>query len=208
MGGGNEIGLRSGEIHLGIDHVQDRPLPDLVPFLREPQIFLGGTDRAFGNLDGTPGDFQIELRLSNPEQHVATLNDEGELSVDVEIAPGRGYVVAEQHASIERPIGVISVDSQFSPIEKVNFTVENTRIGQRTDFDKLILDMRRDEAMLFDLARDPGESTNLAERRPGVVRELRALLDAQLREHEPERDRSLQIGDEAAQRLRALGYIE
>jgi arylsulfatase A-like enzyme len=74
--------------------------------------------------------------------------------------------------------------------------------------DKLILDIRRDEAMLFDLARDPGELTNLAERRPGVVRELRALLDAELAEREPERARSLQIGDEAAQHLKALGYIE
>jgi DNA-directed RNA polymerase subunit alpha len=92
------------------------------------------------------GDMEVDpsVTVLNPELHVATLNDEGELSVDVEIAPGRGYVVAEQHASVERPIGVISVDSQFSPIEKVNFTVENTRIGQRTDFDKLILEVWTD----------------------------------------------------------------
>jgi DNA-directed RNA polymerase subunit alpha len=84
------------------------------------------------------------VTLLNPELHIATLNEEAELMVDVEIAPGRGYVVAEQHANVERPIGVISVDSQFSPIEKVNFTVENTRIGQRTDFDELILEVWTD----------------------------------------------------------------
>jgi DNA-directed RNA polymerase subunit alpha len=92
------------------------------------------------------GDIEVDpsVTVLNPELHVAGLNDEGELSIDVEIAPGRGYVVAEQHASVERPIGVISVDSQFSPIEKANFTVENTRIGQRTDFDKLILEVWTD----------------------------------------------------------------
>jgi len=92
------------------------------------------------------GDMEVDpsVTILNPEQHIATLNDEGELMIDVEIAPGRGYVVAEQHANVERPIGVISVDSQFSPIEKVNFTVENTRIGQRTDFDKLIIEIWTD----------------------------------------------------------------
>jgi DNA-directed RNA polymerase subunit alpha len=92
------------------------------------------------------GDMEVDPSVSvlNPELHIATLNEDGEVVVDVEIAPGRGYVVAEQHASVERPIGVISVDSQFSPIEKVNFTVENTRIGQRTDFDKLILEVWTD----------------------------------------------------------------
>jgi DNA-directed RNA polymerase subunit alpha len=92
------------------------------------------------------GDMEVDpsVSLLNPELHIATLNDEGELVIDVEIAPGRGYVVSEQHANVERPIGVISVDSHFSPIEKVNFTVENTRIGQRTDFDKLILEIWTD----------------------------------------------------------------
>jgi DNA-directed RNA polymerase subunit alpha len=96
------------------------------------------------------GDMEVDpsVTVLNPELHIATLNDEAELMVDVEIAPGRGYVVAEQHANVERPIGVISVDSQFSPIEKVNFTVENTRIGQRTDFDKLILEIWTDGSVV------------------------------------------------------------
>lgn len=96
------------------------------------------------------GDMEVDpsVTVLNPELHIATLNDDAEVVVDVEIAPGRGYVVAEQHASVERPIGVISVDSQFSPIEKVNFTVENTRIGQRTDFDKLILEVWTDGSIV------------------------------------------------------------
>ena len=92
------------------------------------------------------GDLEVDpaVNVLNPELHIATLNEEAELLIDVEIAPGRGYVVAEQQSSVERPIGVIAVDSQFSPIEKVNFTVENTRIGQRTDFDKLIVEVWTD----------------------------------------------------------------
>ena len=92
------------------------------------------------------GDMNVDpsVTVLNPELHIATLGDEAELSIDVEIASGRGYVVAEQHPNVERPIGVTAVDSQFSPIERCNFIVENTRIGQRTDFDKLILEVWTD----------------------------------------------------------------
>ena len=92
------------------------------------------------------GDMELDpsVNILNPELHIATLGDEAELSIDVEIASGRGYVVAEQHPNVERPIGVTAVDSQFSPIERCNFVVENTRIGQRTDFDKLILEVWTD----------------------------------------------------------------
>ena len=92
------------------------------------------------------GDMNVDpsVAVLNPELHIATLGDEAELSIDVEIASGRGYVVAEQHPNVERPIGVTAVDSQFSPIERCNFIVENTRIGQRTDFDKLILEVWTD----------------------------------------------------------------
>ncbi len=100
--------------------------------------------RGKGEVRASDMEIDPSATVLNPELHIATLNEEAELLVDVEIAPGRGYVAAEQHANVERPIGVISVDSQFSPIERVNFTVENTRIGQRTDFDKLILEVWTD----------------------------------------------------------------
>ncbi len=89
------------------------------------------------------GDVEIDpaVQVLNPELHVATLNDEAELVVDVEIGLGRGYVVADQHPNVERPIGVISIDSHFSPVERVNIAVENTRIGQRTDYDKLTVEV-------------------------------------------------------------------
>ncbi len=92
------------------------------------------------------GDMQVDpsVKIINPDMHIATLNDEAELIVDCEIASGRGYVVAEAHPNVERPIGVISIDSHFSPVERVNISVENTRIGQRTDYDKLTLEVWTD----------------------------------------------------------------
>jgi len=95
------------------------------------------------------GDVEIDpsVKVLNQELHLATLNEEAELIVDVEIGLGRGYVVADQHPNVERPIGVISIDSHFSPVERVNMSVENTRIGQRTDYDKLTLEVWTDGAL-------------------------------------------------------------
>jgi DNA-directed RNA polymerase subunit alpha len=100
--------------------------------------------RGSGELRAADMAVDPSITVLNPELHIATLGDEAELSIDVEIASGRGYVVAEQHPNVERPIGVTAVDSQFSPIERCNFIVENTRIGQRTDFDKLTLEVWTD----------------------------------------------------------------
>ena len=85
-----------------------------------------------------------EVEVLNPDQHIATLNDEGELNAEIEISLGRGYVAADQHQTGERPIGTLAVDSLFSPVHKVNYTVEQTRIGQRIDYDKIILDIWTD----------------------------------------------------------------
>ncbi len=95
------------------------------------------------------GDLQVdhEVEVLNPDLHVATLNDEGELNAELEIQLGRGYVAADQHQVAERPIGHIPVDSLFSPVHKVNYTVEQTRIGQRIDYDKIILDIWTDGSL-------------------------------------------------------------
>ena len=95
------------------------------------------------------GDLQVdhEVEVLNPDLHIATLNDEGELNAELEIQLGRGYVPADQHQIADRPIGHISVDSLFSPVHKVNYTVEQTRIGQRIDYDKIILDVWTDGSL-------------------------------------------------------------
>ncbi len=95
-----------------------------------------------GDLQADPG-----VEVLNPELHIATLNKEGELDMEVEISSGRGYVPADQQEE-ERPIGVIALDAHYSPIKKVNFEVENTRVGQRVDFDKLTLETWTDGSIL------------------------------------------------------------
>ena len=96
------------------------------------------------------GDLQVdaEVEILNPDLHIATLNRDGDLRMEVEIDGGRGYVSADQHSQTDRPIGVIPIDSLFSPVTKVNYNVETTRLGQRIDYDKLTLEVWTDRSIL------------------------------------------------------------
>jgi DNA-directed RNA polymerase subunit alpha len=89
-----------------------------------------------------------DIEVLNPELHIATLNKDGDFRCEIEVGPGRGYVSAENQPVVDRPIGVLPVDSLFSPVTKVNFEVENTRIGQRIDYDKLTLDVWTDGSVI------------------------------------------------------------
>ena len=81
------------------------------------------------------------IEIINPELHIATLTKDAKLNIEMEVSRGRGYVPAELNKREDKSIGVIPVDAIFTPIKKVNFFVENTRVGQRTDYDKLILEV-------------------------------------------------------------------
>lgn len=97
-----------------------------------------------------------DIEILNPEQHIATLDEGGELVMEITVAKGRGYVPAERNKRPDDPIGVIPVDSIFSPVTRVNYLVENTRVGQRTDFDKLTLEVWTDGTVA------PKEAVSLA----------------------------------------------
>lgn len=86
----------------------------------------------------------MDLEIFNPELHIATLEENATLVMEINISRGRGYVSADQNKSDNASIAVIPVDSIFTPVRKVNFTVENTRVGQITDYDKLILELWTD----------------------------------------------------------------
>jgi DNA-directed RNA polymerase subunit alpha len=97
------------------------------------------------------GDYEVgdlkadsEIELLNPEQHIVSLTEDVKFKMEIEIGCGRGYIPAEQNKKPEAPVGTIFLDSLFSPVNKVNFWVENTRVGQRTDFDKLFLEVWTD----------------------------------------------------------------
>lgn len=81
------------------------------------------------------------IEILNPDLHIATLTKKTKLNIEMEVGKGRGYVPAERNKKEAQPIGVIPVDSLFSPVKKVSFRVENTRVGQITDYDKLIIEI-------------------------------------------------------------------
>ncbi len=85
-----------------------------------------------------------DLEIFNGDLHIATLEDHATLEMEINIARGRGYAPAEQNKTESMPISVIPVDSIYTPVKKVNFTVENTRVGQVTDYDRLNLELWTD----------------------------------------------------------------
>lgn len=81
------------------------------------------------------------VEIINPDLHICTITKETNLKIEMQVARGRGYVPAERNKKEGQPIGVIPIDSIFTPVKKVNFSVEATRVGQITDYDKLILEI-------------------------------------------------------------------
>ena len=103
------------------------------------------------------GDFKVDetVEIVSPDLRIATLSKKTKLAMELEVSRGRGYVPAEKSKKENQPIGVIPIDAVFSPVKRVNFTVENTRVGQITDYDRLIIEIWTNgsiepkEAMLY-----------------------------------------------------------
>jgi DNA-directed RNA polymerase subunit alpha len=87
------------------------------------------------------------VEILNPDHYLATLSRDGKLSMEMVVKMGRGYVSAERNKEETQPIGTIPMDAIFSPIKKVNYTVTNARVGQITDYDKLILEVWTDGSL-------------------------------------------------------------
>lgn len=113
---------------------------------------------AVGPGEVTAGDItpDADVEIINPELHIATLDSNGKLHMEIMLDHGRGYVTSERNKHADMPIGEIAVDSIFTPITKVNYSVDNTRVGQITDFDKLTLEIWTDGSIR------PEESASLA----------------------------------------------
>ncbi len=97
-----------------------------------------------------------ELEFVDPEAHIATLNEDAHLQMTLTVDSGRGYVSADKNKYPNMPIGVIPIDSIFTPIKKVNYSVSDTRVGQITDYDKLTLEVWTDGSV------QPDEAISLA----------------------------------------------
>ena len=111
-------------------------------------------DNTMGTVTGADIDVDSDIEIINPDQVIATLNGgaDSKLSMELTITNGRGYVSAEKGKKDDMPIGVIAVDAIYTPVERVNMTVENTRVGQDTDYDKLTLDIWTNGTLTPDMA--------------------------------------------------------
>ena len=101
---------------------------------------------ATGECEVTAGDIKTddEVEILNKDLHICTLGPDASLNMEITMSRGRGYVPADRNKTPQTPIGVIPVDSLYSPVYKVNYTVENTRVGNMTDYDKLTLEVWTD----------------------------------------------------------------
>ena len=104
------------------------------------------TLKAKGPCTVTAGDFAKDnnVEVLNPRQEICTLDIDGSLDMECDVRTGRGFCLAEGNKKPDQEIGKIAIDSIFSPVTRVNFLVENTRVGQRTDYEKLVLDIWTD----------------------------------------------------------------
>jgi DNA-directed RNA polymerase subunit alpha len=94
----------------------------------------------------TAGDIELNqnVEIVNPSQHICTLDRKKKLEMELEVKVGRGFCPGDENKKVDQPIGVIAIDSLFSPVARVRYSVEAARVGQRTDYDKLILELWTD----------------------------------------------------------------
>lgn len=128
-------------------------VPDIILNLKQVRLKLINrkSNRVVLSLQGpkevTARDIQeasTDIQVLNPNLHIATLNDEANVEIELRIGRGIGYVVAEENKTPDQSLGVIAIDSIFSPIRNVRYVVEPTRVGQQTDYEKLILEVETD----------------------------------------------------------------
>jgi DNA-directed RNA polymerase subunit alpha len=126
---------------------------DIVLNLKEVRVRLeNGVEMETGRISGkgegriTAGDIIAgpQVEVLNPSQHIATLGRDAEINAELVVKSGRGYVAAERNKDTDAPVGTIPIDAVFSPVRKVNFNVTNARVGQRTDYDRLVLEVWTD----------------------------------------------------------------
>ena len=104
---------------------------------------------AVGPCEVTAADIKVdgEVEILNPELHICTLGENATFNMEITLSQGRGYVPADRNKTAQTVIGVIPIDSIYSPVNKVNYSVEPTRVGDKTDFDKLTLEVWTDSTI-------------------------------------------------------------
>jgi DNA-directed RNA polymerase subunit alpha len=134
-----------------------------------PEVEVRLTKKGPGSVTASDIEAPAELEILNPELELANLSDKGKLEMTITIGRGRGYVPAELNRGPQHTIGVIPVDSIFSPVRRVAYDVEAARVGQRTDYDKLRLDVTTDGSV--------GPKDAIAEAAEILIRQLAIFTD-------------------------------
>jgi DNA-directed RNA polymerase subunit alpha len=116
---------------------------------REPQLLILSANK---EADITAADIELNqnVEVVNPKQHICTLDKKKKFLMELEVKVGRGFCPGDENKKPDQPIGVIAIDSLFSPVTRVKYNVENARVGQRTDYDRLILEIWTDGRMTPD----------------------------------------------------------
>ena len=201
-------------------------VPDIILNLKEVCLRLHADNEKVisveksGPGDLTAADLQVdpEVEIVNPDLHLATLSEDMEFKAEIYIGCGRGYVFAEDNRLPDQPLGTTSMDSLFSPVRKVNYEVDSARVGRRTDYDKLTLDIwtngtiRPDDALSFaaKVLRDHLDLFIMFDEEPEEEPEKEEEVD-----HEAERIRGLlrmpveelELSVRSANCLRAAGIL-
>ena len=151
----------------------------------------------------TGADIQTDsdIEIMNPEQVIATLSGgkDSKLYMELTITKGRGYVSADKNKSEDMPIGVIPIDSIYTPVERVNMTVQNTRVGQVTDYDKLTLDVWTKGTLL------PDEAVSLAAK----VSEVAQSAEVMIEKEDDEKEKVLEMSiDELELSVRSYNCLK
>ncbi len=127
-------------------------VPEIILNLKEVALrYEGEEDRLLRVAKKGPGEFVAKdlavdaaVKVMNPEHHIATLSQGAELSLELTVGRGRGYVFAEDNKVPDQPLGTIALDANYSPVLRVQYDIENARVGRRTDYDKLTLQVWTD----------------------------------------------------------------
>ena len=147
---------------------------DIILNIKRIVVQMDGVDQqtlylsSRGAGDVTAGDLKLPagVEVVNPDAHIATLSASGRLEMEMTVAPGVGYRTADANKSGSSAIGVIPVDSIFSPVRKVAYRVENTQVGQMTNYDKLVLDVETNGAI------DPKDAVSSAGKTLGELMDI------------------------------------
>lgn len=144
-----------------------------------------------GDLTGADFDIDPDIIVMNKDLKIATLNDSARIDMEVQVERGRGYISSEVNKESSETIGVIAIDSIFSPIKKVNVKIEDTRVAQRTDYDKLILEIWTDGSI------SPDDALAYAAK---IVKDHMSIFINFEEEHEEE----VEVVDENIEKMKVL----